>query len=480
MDEFNREAFAEEMKKIEQEFAQESPEIKRFHAAMLVVGNVDNAVMQGLTIAALDVDQGWEWQHLFDNTIRVIPWFVRGFSSARSRGARFSSLWVDTQWDCTYPIEVFAAVFKPIAIEFKKSYSMPASHGYAKEIWEQEYARWKKEIEDRVGGGIPLPNKNGDAFTMRPFQMMKHVGSEKRTIMKGRSVGKSTHIPGTANSNGRTYPPDVVKEAVEKYEEAEPFRAEYMCQPSHLSIETGKKMPVYTQMGKKLFDVRLEGCGRLVTYDVPEVKGHDADMVFVDDMTRTGRIQSKEPNISNPPRSDNGSRAGGEILIRKGEKFLVEGADSNFILVWDGHEGFKKEVDIPAVHGKFVQEESGDGRMTLYRGRPVALIDSDGKEIGRAVIRSDGELDVLEEALDIKLGKGFWALAGVYLKDAVVCYAKVSAFQTEFMEGEEPRIDVWLRTENGIEFACEPKHLFRTQEEAEAGRMKLLEESKED
>lgn len=130
-------------------------------------------------------------------------------------------------------------------------------------------------------------------------------------------------------------------------------------------------------------------------------------------------------------------------------------------------------------HGKFIQDDTNDGYMFLRRGSPVTLIDSDGKEIGQAVIRGDGELDVLEEPLDIKMGKSFWAVVGTDRGDPSVCLGKVMAFYFKHHEDEaHSHTVIHLRLENGHIVWCSDKHLFETQEAAEAGRMRILEASR--
>jgi len=532
MIEFDTKAFNAAMEKLDKELPDELPEVKRFHAAALVVGGDmkgDNFWIV-MAVTLLGVNEGWEWPYLLEHTVKILPIYVKGSGSNKNRGMRFTEFWIDTNWDFSYPISIFAEVFRPIAIAHKKCWSLPATVERAKEIWEQEYASWEKALHTRV-------NKNGDRFVDRTYHMMKEMGSTKKHVMKGRAIGKSTamqcpvckqtkdldptnpwHLgksmccpdckPFMAGPRGirsdvpHMDPADDLRPAVNAMVQGQEVDRMIAAgvDPATPNSEVTAMIAYQTKgpyashldfvhmrehLQQKIFaalHVPAEMLG--VVGSEPEKVSVAESLEKTKDIpifsTMTGRMQCKEPNISNLPRSekmDDGQRASDQILICEGQEFLVDG---DCVIVWDRN-GFRKKQGSQFVHGKFVQDDTHDGHMFLRRGSPVRLIDSDGKEIGRAVIRGDGELDVLEEALDIKLGKSFWAVVGIDRDDPSVCHGKVMAFYYKYHEDSAYTHNViHLRLDNGHVAHCSDKELFRTQEKAEAQRMKLLEGSNDD
>jgi len=113
----------------------------------------------------------------------------------------------------------------------------------------------------------------------------------------------------------------------------------------------------------------------------------------------------------------------------------------------------------------------------MSKGDEADLFNEEGTgRMGRVIYDGCGVFRLKEDPNDIRLGDWLWALALAHTGDPQVVYAEVRAIWTEQRKGREPVIEVNLFTKAGVLVYGRREHIFPTKAEAEAARMKILEE----
>jgi len=129
------------------------------------------------------------------------------------------------------------------------------------------------------------------------------------------------------------------------------------------------------------------------------------------------------------------------------------------------------------ISGELIYDRVGDAGELILRGKTIDLVSPEGADMGKACLAGPGKLMVLEDPMDIRIGKEFWFLAGQFDGDPTVAHGAVERYRVEHDRAWiKPRTHLLMKMDNGRMTECYDTDLHLTREAAEAARMKQLED----